>query len=107
MNILDIAVVLRGTRHEVWLPTLSDQKSHFWSVFRNNKSFIPDMGTVIWDKVKKIYLTYYSASTAVNSRGLDYKDCGKPRASFPPQTIPSDRKHRDIVNQKLQLVCCV
>lgn len=53
MNILDIAVVLRGTRHEVWLPTLSDQKSHFWSVFRNNKSFTPDMRTVIWDKVKK------------------------------------------------------
>lgn len=46
---LGIAVVLRETRQEVWLPSFSDQKSRFWSTFRNNKGFIPDMRTVIWD----------------------------------------------------------
>lgn len=61
---IDSALVLEETRHEVWLPGLSDQKSQFGSMYRKDKSFSPDVRKVI---CKKIYLTYCSASTAVRT----------------------------------------
>lgn len=83
------------------------RKASFGLRSETTKTSSLDMRMVIWDQVKKTYLTYCSASTAVVSRRLDCEDRGKARANFTPQAVPSDQKRGDIVSQKVQLICCV